>query len=58
MNLFGIEIKFNGKPEYVKKSSCEKTVDNIQERIGTLERHITNRFDDFKSFLTGYKREV
>ena len=63
MNIFGVEISFNGKRgKYVKYEHChdaqDKIRNEIKDRVDEMKSHFDTRFsdlgirfDDFKDFL-------
>ena len=57
MNLFGFEIKFNGKQNpNVKRDECHAAQDSIKELLNQRFDDFSTRLDDFKDFILNNER--
>ena len=61
MNLFGFEIKFNGKNNkngFVKQDECHRAMDRIEESIERVDKNVGgvhSRIDNIFEILTTKK---
>ena len=55
MNLFGVELKWNGRGnkngKYVRQEECHQAQDNINRRLDDFRDHMDTRFNDIKDLI-------